>query len=135
MRLPQKSRRPPLEKAFQKIAEKKAVFFDEFERKLANLARQLGDGPFFFGSHPLFCDLNVYHVLSNARLVEPTCLDGHRNVTRFMEAVEGLPRIREYLARRPTPVDIGVKPNLDPPVAGSRMRKEHTVAKRVECLQ
>ena len=101
---------------------KKDEFFSAFPGKLANLERQL-KGPFFFGASPLFCDFTAYHVLSNARLVEPGCLEGHPKVLAFMTAVEELPRIREYLAARPQCVGIGTKPMLEPNVVGARAKK------------
>merc|ERR1711920_1187430 len=66
------------------FAEKKAAYFEAFPGKLANLARALGDGPFFFGTAPLYCDLAVYHVFSNTQLLEPTALDGYPKVLNFM---------------------------------------------------
>ena len=95
--------------------EKKAEFFSSFPAKLANLARALGDGPFFFGAKPLYCDFGVYHHLDNARLTEPTCLDAHPTVLAFMAAVEATPGIKEYLAGRPKPIEIGTAPKLDGP--------------------
>ena len=40
-------------------------------------------------------DLGVYHVLSQARLLEPAVLQDYPKVTAFMEAVEALPGIKE----------------------------------------
>jgi prostaglandin-H2 D-isomerase / glutathione transferase len=38
------------------FAEKKASYFETFPAKLSNLARALGDGPFFCGSRPTYGD-------------------------------------------------------------------------------
>ena len=100
--------------------QKMTEYFELFPKKLANLARALGDGPFYFGAQPSYCDFYVHHVFHNSRLLEPTCLDAHANVLAFMAAVEALPPIKEYLAKRPTPVEIGVSPKLEPPVVGTR---------------
>ena len=69
---------------------------------------------------PRYCDFKLYHHLSNARTLEPTSLDGEEGVGAFMEAVEGLAGVKEYLTKRPVPIDIGVKPMLDPNVVGTR---------------
>lgn len=100
--------------------QKKKEYFETFPSKLANLSRALGDGPFFFGATPLYCDFGVYHPLSNARLVEPTALDAHPNIVAFMAAFEALPGVAEYLAGRPQPMDIGTAPVFSPNVVGFR---------------
>ena len=51
-------------------------------------------GPFFLGDRPFYCDFGVYHVLSNARLVDPTSLNSHANILAFMSAFEAVPAIR-----------------------------------------
>ena len=82
--------------------------------RLANLAKQLGDGPFFFGAKPMYCDFAMFHVLDNTRTLEPAALDAHPNVVAFMDAVAKLPGVAEYLAERPDCVDIGTAPMLKP---------------------
>ena len=98
----------------EKFAEKKKEHFEQnLPARLQNLERQL-EVPFFFGAQPLYCDFNVYHVLSNTRLLEPTSLDGHPKVVAFMSAFESLPNVKEYLEKRPQCTAIGVKPMLAP---------------------
>ena len=101
----------------EQFEEKKATFFGMAPAKIANLAKQLelcsgGAGPFFFGAKPLYCDLSVYHVLSNTPLLDATALDAHPGLQTFMGAVEALPGVAEYLAERPDCVDIGTSPML-----------------------
>ena len=101
----------------EQFKEKKATFFGMAPAKIANLAKQLelcsgGAGPFFFGAKPLYCDLSVYHVLSNTLLLDATALDAHPGLQTFMGAVEALPGVAEYLAERPDCVDIGTAPML-----------------------
>lgn len=97
----------------EQFEEKKRSYVATFPGLLQNLARQLGSGPFFFGTTPYYCDLAVYHILSNARLLEPTCLDQHSSMTKFMKAVETLPGVEKYLSQRPDCVDIGTAPMLN----------------------
>jgi len=97
------------------FAEKRAAFFDSLlPGKLANIARRLGDGPFFCGENVSHADFNMYHHLDNARSVEPSCLDAHPTLGQFLAAVEGIPAVRAYLDARPLAVDIGTKPMLVP---------------------
>ena len=104
---------------------KKEAYFAVAPPKIANLERQYASssGPFFLGAQAAYCDLGVYHGLSNTLLLEPTALDAHPSLRKMMAAVEELPRIKEYLAARPTPVDIGTAPMLRPNVVGTRARE------------
>lgn len=101
-------------------AKKKEYFEETLPNRLKCLAKQLGDGPFFLGAQPHYCDFGCYHVLSNTVLLDPSALDAFPNVVRFMERFESLPGVSEYLAMRPKPTDIGTKPMLSPPAVGSR---------------
>jgi|EP00037_Helgoeca_nana_P033915 glutathione S-transferase len=95
------------------FVEKRQLYLEQAPSKIANIARALGDtGPFFFGVAPLYADFTVYHALSNTLLLEPTVLDAHSNLKRFITAIEALPGVTEYLAERPDVVDIGVAPRL-----------------------
>ena len=94
--------------------EKKATYFSLAPAKIANLAKALGDGPFFLGSTPYYCDFSLYHVLDNTRTLEPTALDEHPNLLAFMKSVEALPAIKDYLDERPDAIGIGTEPKLVP---------------------
>eukprot|EP01052_Picozoa_sp_SAG31_P001614 SAG31_NODE_55_length_29938_cov_9.154027_4_plen_110_part_00 len=102
----------------EQFEQKKATYFANAPTKIANLAKQheifSGEGPFFFGAKPLYCDLSVYHVLENTLLLESTAIDGFPVLQTFMDAVKALPGVAEYLAERPQCVDIGVAPMLKP---------------------
>eukprot|EP00966_Prymnesium_polylepis_P019234 443564-Prymnesium_polylepis.2 len=105
--------------------EMKATFMAWAPGFLPHLARQIprnGDGPFFFGDKPLFCDFVVYAALDNTRLVEPALVEEHASLRDFMRAFEALPGVAEYLAARPKLVGIGSAPQLEPKCAGLRSR-------------
>ncbi|GMH49558.1 hypothetical protein TL16_g00550 [Triparma laevis f. inornata] len=108
-------------------AQKKDEFFnDVFPRRIGNFARllQQSGGPFTLGSAPHYGDFYLYHILSNALLVKPDRLGSDKPSywSDFMNAVEALLGIKDYLDRRPKAVDIGVKPMLDPNICGSRVK-------------
>ena len=89
----------------------KAWYFQSFDANCAFLERQLATGaPFFGGETPTHADFNVYHMLSNAQLAEPHCVSGP--LAAFMQEVEALPRVKEFLETRPSLVDIGEDPAL-----------------------
>jgi len=97
--------------------EKKKHYFEEvLPNKLPRLAAGLGDKDFFTGdgSTPTYADFALYHGLDVTRLVEPQVYDSYPNIQGFLERVEELPGVREYLNIRPVPIDIGTKPVLQP---------------------
>jgi glutathione S-transferase len=59
------------------FAQKRSEYLAAFPAKLANLSRQLGSGPFFMGAKPYYCDLALYHVLSNTQLLDAGALNVH----------------------------------------------------------
>jgi glutathione S-transferase len=101
-------------------ATKKEYFETQLPPRLKALAKLLGDGPFFMGDKPTYCDFGCYHVLSSTKLLDPSAFEAYPNVGRFLEAIEALAGVNEYLSKRPAPVDIGTKPMLSPSVVGSR---------------
>ena len=88
------------------------------------LAPLVAGGPFTLGSAPHYGDIFLYHIISNVKLVAPDALNSEPSFWgEFLLAVEGLEGIKDYLDRRPKPIDIGVKPMLKPNICGSRVVK------------
>ena len=82
---------------------------------LANFERQLKEragGPFFFGAKPYYCDFAAWHHLTLARHLKADILEPYGAILEMIAAVEGLPRVGDYIAQRPTLVDVGVEPKL-----------------------
>ena len=93
----------------------KKQFLEMFPRKLKNFSRlfkRLSDGPFFFGEKPYYCDFSAYHHFSLAKILDPEVLNGYSRVTSFMKAFEKLPKVDEYLEKRPEIIDVGTNPKL-----------------------
>ena len=93
----------------------KKQFLEIFPRKLKNFSRQferLSDGPFFFGEKPYYCDFSAYHHFSLAKILDPEVLNGYSRVISFMEAFEKLPKVDDYLEKRPEIIDVGTSPKL-----------------------
>lgn len=77
------------------------------DAELSRLSGALRDaprnGPFLCGhDKPLYADAGLYQQLCNARLAEPSCLDVHPHVLRFMTAFEDLPTIKAYYSQGAT---------------------------------
>ena len=47
----------------------------------------------------------------NFRLVEPNLISAHNNITQWMNRVENLPGVKEYLQSRPESIGVGVFSN------------------------
>ena len=94
--------------------EKEDYFKNILPSKLQALAKLLDTNQFFCGSTVTYCDFAVYHQFDLCRLVEPAVFTDFPNIVGWMERVEKLPGVREYLASRPECVGIGVGPNLQP---------------------
>ncbi|GMH56558.1 hypothetical protein TrVE_jg11703 [Triparma verrucosa] len=104
----------------------KAEYFQAFPVKLQRRAKFIegSGGPFTLGSAPHYGDIFLYHIISNVKLVAPDALNSEPSFWgEFLLAVEGLEGIKDYLDRRPKPIDIGVKPMLKPNICGSRVVK------------
>jgi len=93
--------------------QKKTEFFENIlPSKLNALYKLLGDKKFFCGDVVTYCDFNVYHQLDLCRLVVPTVFDEYPKINKWMRNVEDLHGVKEFLEKRPVPIDIGTKPML-----------------------
>ena len=93
----------------------KKQFLEAFPRKLKNFSRQferLSDGPFFFGEKPYYCDFSAYHHFSLAKILDQEVMNGYPKIISFMKAFEKLPKVDEYLEKRPEIIDVGTSPKL-----------------------
>lgn len=84
--------------------------------KLQALSKLLSSNQFFCGPNVTYSDFAVYHQFDLCRLVHPAVFAEFPTVKQWMMRIEGLPGVKEYLARRPEPVEIGVNPHLKPRV-------------------
>ena len=84
--------------------EKENFFKNTLPPRLKNLAKLLGSKLFFCGSTVTYCDFQIYVYFDLARLVEPGVLNDYPGVMQWMSRVETLPGVKNYLARRPQPV-------------------------------
>ncbi|MEE2789274.1 MAG: glutathione S-transferase [Myxococcota bacterium] len=99
----------------ERFEAKVAAFEKSFGPRLKFFARSLAafnDGPFFFGTAPMFCDFTIFHHFQIAQTLSAAVFDNHPSVQQFMTAMAELPGLAEYLANRPQLVDVGTAPVL-----------------------
>ena len=112
----------------------KKQFLEMFPRKLKNFSRQferLSDGPFFFGEKPYYCDFSAYHHFSLAKILDPEILNRYSRVISFMEAFEKLPKVDDYLDKRPDIILSGINSGCN---VGEDVTYSGTIAAAMEGL-
>lgn len=67
---------------------------------LARLEKLLGDGKFYAGSEPLFCDMLAFDALDGLVHFWPEILANHASLRSFVGRVRELPQLQSYLASR-----------------------------------
>ena len=55
---------------------------------------------------------SAYHHFSLAKILDSEVLNGYSRVISFMEAFEKLPKVDDYLEKRPEIIDVGTSPKL-----------------------
>tara|TARA_B100002051_G_scaffold106790_1_gene101786 strand:+ start:154 stop:810 length:657 start_codon:yes stop_codon:yes gene_type:complete len=93
----------------------KKSILDDFRPRLIYFNKFLEkdqSGPFFFGKSPFYCDFGTYHQFSLIRVLDNTIFDDLSSVKLFMDAVEGLKGVSEYLSSRPELVGVSKEPKL-----------------------
>lgn len=91
------------------------TFKKAFQPRLPHFSRSLAaypDGPFFFGSAPVYCDFSLFHHFQIATYLDPEIFAGHADLCAFMDAMQGLPGLAEYLATRLALQGVGTAPVL-----------------------
>jgi len=77
---------------------KKVVYLAEaLPLKLKRFSAFLADNPFFAGKNVTFVDFLMYEMLDQHKLLDPTCLKPYKNLEEFVDRIENLDRIKEYL--------------------------------------
>ena len=93
----------------------KKSILDDFKPRLFYFNKFLDNdqsGPFFLGKLPYYCDFGTYHQFSLIRVLDDTIFDDFSSVKLFMNAIENLKAISEYLSSRPELIGVGEEPKL-----------------------
>jgi glutathione S-transferase len=93
----------------------KKIILDDFRPRLVYFNKFLESdksGPFFFGKTPFYCDFGTYHQFSLIRVLDNKIFDKFSLVDQFMDGIENLSGVSEYLSSRPELKGIGDNPKL-----------------------
>ena len=86
----------------EEFASKKEEFTAALEAKLGFAERFLPDGAAYFGGdRPHYGDFNLFHVLDNAQLILPECLEQYPKLGAWKRRMESIDALRAYLIERP----------------------------------
>ncbi|CAH1252023.1 GSTM3 [Branchiostoma lanceolatum] len=75
----------------------KVDYLKELPKELRRFSSFLGEKSWFVSEKMTYCDFLVYEHLDQHRVLEPTCLNGFKNLEDFMDRFEALPKIAAYL--------------------------------------
>lgn len=65
--------------------------------KLNRFSQFLGSRPWFAGDRITYVDFLMYEMLDEHKVLEPSILDGYKNLQDFCARVEELPRIKAFI--------------------------------------
>ena len=83
-------------------------YFGSLPYHLENLKEILGEKQFFGGNRPHHGDFGIFHILLNSRAVKPDVLNNYPNLQQYIERMQQLPAINDYLATRPGDSEVGM---------------------------
>ena len=63
---------------------------------------------YFCGDEVTYADFAMFHIMDLVRMVEPNLISKNDNLVKWMNRVENLPGVKEYLQSRPESIGVGV---------------------------
>lgn len=88
------------------------AYFTALPARLLALQRILGESAFFGGDKVSHGDFLLFHILNNTILVSPGSLTCFGTLVGWMERMNAIPQLKEYLERRPGPPLVGKEGSL-----------------------
>jgi len=83
-------------------------YFFNLPNHLALAQDLLGESDFYGGSAPHYGDFALFHILDACVTVKSDSLDGFAKLQAFVERMQSLPALANYLSIRPAPAEVGL---------------------------
>ncbi|EDO47273.1 predicted protein [Nematostella vectensis] len=79
------------------IFKNKAVYLKDIKAVIKRFADFLGEKTYLAGEELTFVDFVMYELMDHHRLFEPSLLQPHENLKMFLNRIEQLPAVAEYM--------------------------------------
>ena len=70
------------------------------------------DGKYFVDDTPRAAEFACFHHLDLSKKLDPKLLDGFPRLMKFVEDIQSIKKVSEYMEKRPELIDVGVEPKL-----------------------
>ncbi|XP_032220205.1 glutathione S-transferase Mu 1 [Nematostella vectensis] len=81
----------------QNYEKNKAVYLKDIKAVIKRFADFLGEKTYLAGEELTFVDFVMYELMDHHRLFEPSLLQPHENLKMFLNRIEQLPAVAEYM--------------------------------------
>jgi len=90
----------------------RTMYFKNFVRYATFAEKLLGNKYYFGGSQPHFGDFSLFHIMNLSLTVEPECLNAYPKLAKWVDAMQNIPRLKEYLKEREKVANLGMMGSL-----------------------
>ena len=93
---------------------KRDAMRSDLESRFSDLERYLNkhDGKYFVDDTPRAAEFACFHHLDLSKKLDPKLLDGFPRLMKFVEDIQSIKKVSEYMEKRPELIDVGVEPKL-----------------------
>ena len=84
-----------------------STYFGTLDARLESLQRILGTGQFFGGESVSHGDFALFHIFDNTLLVKPDSLADFPQLKEWLDRMNAIPQLKQYLQQRPQPPLVG----------------------------
>lgn len=89
-----------------------AAYFSAFPSRMEAVEDILGSDKYFGGEQPCHADFILFHLLDNTLTVKPDALADYEKMKAWMENMNSIVQLQDYLRNRPSPPDVGREGSL-----------------------
>lgn len=93
---------------------KRLAMKSDLESRFSDLERYLNkyEGKYFIDDTPRAAEFALFHHLDLSKKLDPDMLSNFTRLSQFIEDVDGIKAVAEYMQTRPELVDVGAEPKL-----------------------